>query len=122
MDELAEQAPMAAFPSPSRGAPPSVLIWETVAFGAVSAIKKIGASWAPHVVRLLWKIKKYNFGAPLAPQMVLKLRQDHEDSEYVLSFEIRQWERCLYSGRTDRHTDRITEPPSTVFRYRLCYE
>ena len=33
--------------------------------------------------------------------MVLKLPQDHEDSEYVLSFEIGQREGGFYSGRTD---------------------
>ena len=37
-----------------------------------------------------------------APQMVLKLLQGHEDSEYVLSFEIGQREDGFYSGRTDR--------------------
>ena len=37
----------------------------------------------------------------------LKLPQGHEDSEYVLSFEIGQREGGFYSGRTDT--------PSTVF-------
>ena len=50
--------------------------------------------------------------------MVLILPQGHKDSEYVLSFEVghnRQREGGFYSERTDRHTDRQTEPPSTVF-------
>ena len=55
------------------------------------------------------------FGAPMAPRMVLKLPQGHEDSEYVLSFEIGQREGGFYSGRIDRHT----EPPSTVLVYRF---
>ena len=38
--------------------------------------------------------------------MVLKLPQDHEDSEYVLSFEIGQHESGFYSERTDRIRDR----------------
>ena len=56
--------------------------------------------------------------------MVLKLPQGHEDSEYVLSFEIGQREGGFYSGRTDgldRQTDRHTEPPSTVLVYRYIY-
>ena len=48
--------------------------------------------------------KKDIIGMPLAPQMVLKLPQGHEDSEYVLSFEIGQREGGFYSGRTDRTT------------------
>ena len=43
--------------------------------------------------------------------MVLKLPQGHEDSEYVLSFEIRQREGAFYRTRTDT--------PSTVSVYRL---
>ena len=42
--------------------------------------------------------------------MVLKLPQGHEDSEYVLSFEIGKREGGLYSERKDRQT----EPFSTV--------
>ena len=34
----------------------------------------------------------------------LKLLQGHEDSEYMLSFEIGQRESCFYDGRTDGHT------------------
>ena len=45
--------------------------------------------------------------------MVLKLPPDHDDTEYVLSFELRQREGGFYSGRTDGQTDRHTEPPST---------
>ena len=41
--------------------------------------------------------------------MVLKLPQGHEDSEYVLSFEIRQWEGGFYSTRADTQTDRPTD-------------
>ena len=40
--------------------------------------------------------------------MVLKFLQGHEDSEYVLSFEIGQWEGGFYSGRRDRQTDKAT--------------
>ena len=52
--------------------------------------------------------------------MVLKLPQGHEDSEYVLSFEIGQREGGFYSARTDTHrqTDRITDTPNTVLVYR----
>ena len=45
--------------------------------------------------------------------MVLKLPQVHENSEYVLSFQIGQREGGFYSGRTDRHT----EPPSNALVY-----
>ena len=41
--------------------------------------------------------------------MVLKLPQDHEDSEYVLSFEIWQQESGFYSGQTYRQTDKATQ-------------
>ena len=59
--------------------------------------------------------------------MVLKLPQGHEDSEYVLSFEIEQRESGFYSERTDtqthRYTDtqthRVTQPSSTVLVYRF---
>ena len=54
---------------------------------------------------------------PSAPQMVLKLHLCHEDSEYVLGFEIGQRESGFYSERTDR----ITEPPNTVLVYRLVF-
>ena len=37
---LAKQPPWAAFPSPSRVPPPSAPVWETAAFGGVSANKK----------------------------------------------------------------------------------
>ena len=40
------------------------------------------------------------FGVPAAP-IVLKLPQGHEDSEYVLSFEIGQRESGFYSERTE---------------------
>ena len=40
-------------------------------------------------------------------QMVLKLPQGHEDSEYVLSFKIGQRGDGFYSAQTDGHT----EPP-----------
>ena len=43
--------------------------------------------------------------------MVLILPQDHEDSEYVLSFEIGQREIGFYS-------ERITEPSIIVLVYR----
>ena len=42
------------------------------------------------------------------PQMVLKLLQGFEDSEYVLSFEIGQRESGFYSERPDRITDTQT--------------
>ena len=47
--------------------------------------------------------------------MVLRLPQGHEDSEYVLSFEIGQRESGFYSGPTDRRTN----PHSTVLVYRF---
>ena len=47
-----------------------------------------------------------------------KLPQGHEDTEYVLSFEIGQRRSGFYSERTDRVTDRVTEPSSTVLVYR----
>ena len=53
--------------------------------------------------------------------MVLRIPQGHEGSEYVLKFEIYQREGGFYSlfyRRTDRITDRRTEPPSTVFQHR----
>ena len=40
-----------------------------------------------------------------APQMVLKLPHVHEDSEYVLSFEIGQRESGFYIEHTDRQTE-----------------
>ena len=49
--------------------------------------------------------------------MVLKLPQDHEDSEYVPSFEIEQREKGFYSGRTDVQTDRQTDGQSHPVRY-----
>ena len=54
--------------------------------------------------------------------MVLKLPQSHEDSEYVLSFEIGQREGGFYSARTDRHTDRHIEGENhTVTHYNTDY-
>ena len=50
------------------------------------------------------KIKWKRFGVPSAPQIFLNLPRCHEDSEYVLSFEIGQWEVSFYSGRTDTQT------------------
>ena len=44
---------------------------------------------------LVYKLVKQ---LPLMPQMVLKLHLCHEDSEYVLSFEIGQWKGGFYSG------------------------
>ena len=44
---------------------------------------------------------KKKIGAPLAPQIDLNLPQGHEDSEYVLSFEIEQQEGGFYSARPD---------------------
>ena len=41
-------------------------------------------------------------------QMVLKLQQSHEDSEYVLSFEIGQRERGFYNALTDTQTHPVT--------------
>ena len=43
----------------------------------------------------------YIFCAPILTQMVFKLPQGHEGSEYVLSFEIGQREGVFYSVRTD---------------------
>ena len=39
-----------------------------------------------------------------APHMVLQLPQDHDDSDYVLSFEIGQRKGGFYSTRTDGQT------------------
>ena len=53
----------------------------------------------------------------MAPRMVLELPQDHEDFEYILSFEIGQREDGFYSartdGQTDGRTDRTTQYPVT---------
>ena len=61
-----------------------------------TVIKKIGAPSAA----VKWKILR----PPTAPRMVLKLPQGHEDSEYVLSFEIGRREDGFYSARTDGQT------------------
>ena len=47
--------------------------------------------------------------------MVLNLPQGHDDSEYVLRFEIGQRESDFYSARTDGQT----HPISTVLVYRF---
>ena len=60
--QFAKQPPSAAFPSPSGEAPPSAA----------------------------FLLRKNKIVALPAPQMVLALPQGHEDSEYVLSFEIGQ--------------------------------
>ena len=57
---------------------------------------------------------KKKIESPSAPQMVLRLTQGHESSEYVLSFEIRQRIGGFYSGRTEGRT----EPPSSALVYR----
>ena len=63
------------------------------AFGGGEKInKKLGCLWLP-----------------------LLLPQGHEDSEYVLSFEIGFREGSFYSAQTDRQT----EPPSTALVYRF---
>ena len=41
---------------------------------------------------------------------IIILLQCHEDSEYVLSFEIGQWEGGFYKTWTDRQTDGQTHP------------
>ena len=92
---------------------------ETAAFGDIS-LAAPGVPSAPPLGRLRhpfekpppWAafLLKIKFGAP---QMVLKLSQDHKDSEYVLSFEIGQRESGFYSGRTNTQTDRITQPSRT---------
>ena len=67
--------------------------------------------------------RRLKFRAPLlggtcgAPYFS-KLLHGHEDSEYVLSFEIGQRESGFYSERTDR----ITQPSSSVLVYRFSYE
>ena len=63
------------FPHPP-GVPPSAVV-DIKIWGALS-----GGNF-------LFKYKK-KIGTPSAPQMVLKLLQGDEDSEYVLSFEIGQ--------------------------------
>ena len=55
------------------------------------------------------KTLKNKIGVSPAPQIVLRLPQSHENSEYVLSFEIGQREGGFYSARTDRQTDRNTK-------------
>ena len=55
------------------------------------------------------------------PKWLEKLVPCHEDSEYVLNFEIWQRESGFYSERTESQTDRITEPSSTVLVYRYIY-
>ena len=55
-------------------------------------------------------IFEQKIGAPWAPQMVLKLPQGHEDSKYVLSFEIGQREGGFYSAQTDGQNHRQTHP------------
>ena len=70
------------------------------------------------------------FRAPSAPFLggacgahsFKKLPQGHEDSEYVLNFEIGQWESGFYSEQTDRQNHGITEPSSTVLLYRHLYQ
>ena len=65
----------------------------------------------PPSAAFLLKQKEKN----LKTQMVLKLPQTHEGSEYVLSFEIEQREGGFYSVRTNTQT----EPPSSALLYRL---
>ena len=64
-----------------------------------AAIKN--AFGAPQAVSTTFKV-------PMAPQMISKLLQGREDSEYVLSFEIGQQECGLYSAQTDRATQYCT--------------
>ena len=52
----------------------------------------------------------YTFCAPVLTQMVLKLPQGREGSEYGLIFEIGQGEGDFYSARTDRQLDGHTHP------------
>ena len=82
---------------------------ETAAFGCVSA-QEIFFGWDRRKLPPSTAVKinlNYFFGVPLVPQVVLGLPQGHEDSEYVLSFEIGLSESVFYSGPT--------KPPSTVF-------
>ena len=58
-------------------------------------------------------MKKNKIGAPTA-QIVFTLPQGHDDSQYMLSFEIGQREGGFYSARTDRQTHRRTELTSTA--------
>ena len=44
--------------------------------------------------------------------MVLKLPQGHEESDYVLSSEIRQREGGFYSARTDTQSESQNHPVS----------
>ena len=55
------------------------------------------------------KILTKNNGVPMALQMVLRLPQGHQDSEYVLGFPIGQREGGFYNVRTDTQMDRHTE-------------
>ena len=87
--KLAKQPPSAPFPSPSGGAPFSV---PQMVLTPGKKKKKL-ESWKPPPLAAI----KKNWDA----QMVLQLSQSHEDSEYVLSFEIGQRGSGFYSGRTN---------------------
>ena len=50
--------------------------------------------------------------------MVLILPHGHEDSGYVLSFEIGQREGGFYSERTDRQTHRATQCRISMYIHR----
>ena len=79
---------------------------ETATFGGVFLALRGTAAFgtafeAPSAAFLL---KKKEVGRLWRSQMVLHLPQGHEDSEYVLSFEIGQRESGFYSARTDTQT------------------
>ena len=87
---IAKHPPCAGFLSLSGGAAPSLgRTWRPfgAAFGGGKRNKQkyLGRLWCP---------------------LVLKLPQGHQDSEYVLSFEIGQRESDFCSERTDRITDK----------------
>ena len=75
-------------------------VGETAAFGSVN--KKIGA--------------------PAASQMVLITSTGHENSEYMLSFEIGQRERGFYSRRTESQSDSHPVPYYNVDIVSSCLQ
>ena len=115
---LAKKPPLAGFPSPSGGVPPSVPHSEgpwrpfrkPLPSGAF-LLKKIRVPWAHHPGHLRTESlgrRGRSLGAswrPLASHTVLIFPQGHEDSEYVLSFEYGQQEGGFLANE---QTHRIT--------------
>ena len=74
-----------------------------------------------------WRLRRPMFRAPSASLLggacdahsFKKLPQGHEDSEYVLSFEIGQRESGFYSERTNRQSDRTIQFRITSIAHRI---